>query len=82
MGGNSDILCDEFMKGALEQGNVVEKIRVADKKIAPCSGCYFCRKSGGRCALNDDMVDILQKLSTVTCWFCLAPFTSTLCPRS
>ena len=62
MGGNSDILCDEFMKGALEQGNIVEKIRVADKKIAPCTGCYFCRKSGGRCALNDDMGDILQKI--------------------
>ena len=61
-GGNSDILCDEFMKGALEQGNIVEKIRVADKKIAPCTGCYFCRKSGGRCALNDDMGDILQKI--------------------
>ena len=25
-GGNSDVLCDEFMKGALEAGNEVEKI--------------------------------------------------------
>ena len=25
-GGNSDLLCDEFMKGALEAGNEVEKI--------------------------------------------------------
>lgn len=31
-GGNSDILCDEFMKGAKEAGNEVEKIRVAAKK--------------------------------------------------
>ena len=61
-GGNSDILCDQFMKGAIEQGNEVEKIFIAEKKIAPCSGCYFCRKSGGRCALNDDMGDILQKI--------------------
>ena len=61
-GGNSDILCDQFMKGALEQGNKVEKIRVAEKKIAPCLGCYFCRNNGGRCALNDDMSDILQKI--------------------
>ncbi len=61
-GGNSDILCDQFMKGALEQGNEVEKIFIAEKKIAPCSGCYFCRKSGGRCALNDDMGEILQKI--------------------
>ncbi|MBE7080384.1 MAG: flavodoxin family protein [Clostridiales bacterium] len=61
-GGNSDILCDQFAKGALEAGNEVEKIRVAEKKIAPCTGCYFCRNSGGRCALNDDMGDILQKI--------------------
>ena len=61
-GGNSDILCDQFMKGAIEQGNQVEKIFIAEKKIAPCSGCYFCRKSGGRCALNDDMGEILQKI--------------------
>jgi multimeric flavodoxin WrbA len=61
-GGNSDILCDQFAKGALEQGNEVEKIFIAEKKIAPCSGCYFCRKSGGRCALNDDMGEILQKI--------------------
>lgn len=61
-GGNSDILCDQFAKGALENGNQVEKIRVREKKIAPCTGCYFCRNSGGRCALNDDMGDILQKI--------------------
>ena len=61
-GGNSDILCDQFAKGALENSNQVEKIRVSEKKIAPCTGCYFCRNSGGRCALNDDMGDILQKI--------------------
>ena len=61
-GGNSDILCDQFAKGALEQGNEVEKIRVAEKKISPCLGCYFCRNHVGRCALNDDMADILQKI--------------------
>ena len=26
-GGNSDILCDEFMRGVVEAGNDVEKIR-------------------------------------------------------
>jgi len=61
-GGNSDVLCDQFAKGALDAGNEVEKIRVAEKKVAPCTGCYFCRNSGGRCALNDDMADILQKI--------------------
>ena len=61
-GGNSDILCDEFAKGALAAGNDVEKIFVAEKKISMCIGCYFCKKNGGRCVFNDDMGDILQKI--------------------
>ncbi|MBQ8210501.1 MAG: flavodoxin family protein [Clostridia bacterium] len=59
--GNSDILCDEFMKGATENGNEVEKIRVAEKKIGYCRACYACRGTGV-CAIKDDMADILQKM--------------------
>ena len=61
-GGNSDILCDEFMRGALTSGNQVEKIRVSEKKIDFCSGCYYCQKSGGLCAKKDDMAEVLQKM--------------------
>lgn len=61
-GGNSDILCDEFMRGAVESGNEVEKIRVSEKKVAPCSACYFCKDSGGKCVHKDDMAEILQKM--------------------
>ena len=61
-GGNSDVLCDEFAKGAMDAGCEVEKIRVAEKTISPCIGCYFCKKHGGRCALNDDMGEVLQKI--------------------
>lgn len=39
----------------------MEKIRVAEKKISCCSGCYAC-KSTGICAIKDDMADILQKI--------------------
>lgn len=61
-GGNSDILCDEFARGAQEAGHEVEKIRVAAKKVAPCSACYYCRDHGGACAHKDDMAEILQKM--------------------
>lgn len=60
-GGNSDILCDEFMRGAKESGNEVEKIRVAEKQIGYCRGCYACQKTG-ICAVKDDMAEILQKM--------------------
>ena len=61
-GGNSDLLCDEFLRGASEAGHKVEKIRVAEKKIGFCSACYFCQQSGGECAKKDDMTEILQKM--------------------
>lgn len=37
--GNSDTLCDEFMHGAQESGNQVEKIFLKDKHINYCTGC-------------------------------------------
>lgn len=61
-GGNSDLLCDEFMKGAEESGNDVRKINVAQKMIAPCHGCYYCREHNGECAFKDDMGEILQAM--------------------
>ena len=62
-GGNSDILCDEFLRGAEEAGNEAEKLRVAALKIHPCSACYFCRDHGGECVHKDDMQQVLQKMN-------------------
>lgn len=61
VGGNSDLLCDEFALGAKESGNIVEKIFVANKKIAPCRACYACRNNG-ICVIKDDMKEVLQKM--------------------
>lgn len=61
-GGNSDILCDEFAKGATEAGHNVEKIRVSEKNIHPCIACYHCSKNSGACVFKDDMAEILQKM--------------------
>lgn len=60
-GGNSDLLCDEFMKGAVSSGNEVEKVRISDKKISYCTGCGVCNNTH-KCVLYDDMVDILNKM--------------------
>ena len=69
-GGNSDILCDEFLRGAQGAGHKVKKVRVAEKKVAPCSGCYYCSTHGGVCVHKDDMADE-EKASadtTLTCF--------------
>lgn len=62
--GNSDTLCNEFKRGAEESGNHVEKIFLRDKTIGYCMACYFCKKSGGICAIKDDMAEILVKMHT------------------
>ena len=60
--GNSDLLCDEFMRGALECGHDVEKIRVAEKNIGFCRSCYACEKNNGVCAIKDDMAEVMDKI--------------------
>lgn len=61
-GGNSDTLCDQFMRGAEEAGHEVEKIWIQGKKIAPCVACYYCRDHKGECAIKDDMKEVLDKM--------------------
>lgn len=60
-GGNSDILCDEFAKGASEVGYEVEKIRIAERQISFCTACYAC-KENHKCIQKDDMAEILDKM--------------------
>uniref|UniRef100_UPI004026B4F2 flavodoxin family protein n=1 Tax=Candidatus Scatocola faecipullorum TaxID=2840917 RepID=UPI004026B4F2 len=60
-GGNSDTLCDQFVKGAVEAGHQVEKIFINDKKIGYCHGCGVCNTTH-KCVLHDDMAEILDKM--------------------
>lgn len=60
-GGNSDILADEFMKGAKENGNQVEKISLINKQIGFCKGCLACQKTQ-KCITKDDAVEIAEKV--------------------
>lgn len=60
-GGNSEILCDAFAAGAREAGHKVARVRLADQKIACCTGCYFCQKSG-KCAIKDDAGKVIDKM--------------------
>jgi len=61
-GGNSDLLCDQFLRGAEEAGNQAEKIFLRDKKINYCTGCGTCQENGGKCVQKDDMAKILEKM--------------------
>lgn len=60
-GGNSDVLCDQFLKGAQEAGHETEKVLLAEMNLSPCEGCYKCAKSK-QCVHEDGMDKLLQKL--------------------
>lgn len=62
-GGNSDILADEFIRGAQEAGHQVEKIPLRDKTIGFCKGCLTCQ-STQRCVMRDDGDAIAQTMLT------------------
>lgn len=59
--GNSEILADEFARGAQEAGHTVEKISLYDKTIHFCKGCLACQKTQ-RCVIHDDADAIAQKM--------------------
>mgnify|MGYP001130081576 CR=1 FL=1 len=60
-GGNSDVLCDEFIKGAQQAGHKVEKIFLRNFKVNYCTGCGVCN-STHKCVQKDDMEEILNKM--------------------
>ena len=58
---NSEALADEFVRGAEEAGNAVEKISLRGKAIAFCKGCMACHTLR-TCAIKDDMIPIIQQM--------------------
>lgn len=58
--GNSQMLCEQFKRGAEEKGHTVTLIRLMEKKIGFCRACDGCMRNDGTCVLNDDMEEILK----------------------
>jgi len=56
-GGNTDVLLDEAVRGAREEGAEVREIILRELKITPCLEIYACLKEG-RCPIQDDMTDL------------------------
>jgi len=59
--GSSNMLAENFIKGATEAGHIVEEIDAAHANISPCIGCIRCGYEG-ECSLNDDMDIFREKI--------------------
>lgn len=60
--GNTEMLCDAFIKGAEAVGNTVQKIHLSGRKIGGCLGCDYCLSHGGECVQKDDMRKVYDAL--------------------
>ncbi|NTV13782.1 MAG: flavodoxin family protein [Desulfobulbaceae bacterium] len=71
-GGNSQVLIDAVVRGIVRAGGKVERIRVAELKVAPCIGCGGCDKTG-HCVVKDDMTRLYEKIVTARCLILASP---------
>lgn len=55
--GNSDVLAEEFARGARDAGNEVVKFDIRGKELKFCIGCLSCQSHKG-CVLKDCMNDL------------------------
>lgn len=60
--GNSDLLCDEFARGAKDAGNEVEKVFLADNVMCPVRTVQFQRTNWAK----------NNQLQPITYEFCIA----------
>jgi multimeric flavodoxin WrbA len=61
-GGNTEVLIDAVARGIVASGGSLERIRVAELKIAPCIGCGGCDQNG-HCVVKDDMTELYEKIT-------------------
>lgn len=52
--GNTDVLVQQVLDGAVEAGAEVEKFYINDMNLKGCQGCDYCRSVDG-CKIKDDM---------------------------
>lgn len=61
-GGNSDTLCDEFVKGAIDGGNTAVKYFLDDIEFESCKACYACKTPERECFQDDKISLILDDM--------------------
>jgi len=69
--GNSDLLADQFARGAQASGHQATIVHLRDLKINYCIGCLACQRTG-RCIQPDDAPTLLPLVmeADVVCFAC------------
>jgi len=59
--GNTTLLLNQAVQGALDAGAQVEKVVLRDLKMSPCLEIYGCKETG-RCVIQDDFQGVSNQL--------------------
>lgn len=59
--GNTTLLLDHAVQGALDAGAEVEKVVLRDLRMSPCLEIYGCKETG-RCVIQDDFQGVSNQL--------------------
>ena len=62
VGGNTEILVEEMLKGASDAGAETKSFNLDKMNITPCKACQHCKGNEGECATDDDMQEIYKEL--------------------
>jgi multimeric flavodoxin WrbA len=67
VGGNTDVLVDELLRGAQDAGAVTDKVYLGQCTMGPCHACDACADTG-ICIQRDDMDDVLARMTQSDVW--------------
>lgn len=67
VGGNTDVLINEVLRGAEASGSAIDKTYLGQAKIGPCHACDACADTG-ICIQRDDMDDLLERMLQNDIW--------------
>ncbi|BBB92223.1 MAG TPA: flavodoxin family protein [Methylomusa anaerophila] len=66
---NTANLLTKALEGAASQGAETELIHLYDLNFKGCTSCFACKRKGGKsygkCAMNDDLTPVLEKVESV-----------------
>jgi multimeric flavodoxin WrbA len=71
-GGNTELLLEEALRGAEEEGAEVERVYLARFTVSPCRACHGCDRSG-QCVIQDDMQALYPKILGAEVIFLASP---------
>ncbi len=79
--GSTQILIENFARGAKEAGHTVTVLNVAHMDVRPCTGCIACGYDGP-CVQRDDMSRSGRRCWNRICWSLPRRSTSSVFPHS